>query len=209
MAGRRLAGPQAAARATVKSQQHLGVVVKPAAVDDAAQLGAQRAHALGAHMLGQLEGMAADVADAGPRTGLRRVGAPAGLLLALLLDGLGQPVLQVFHLHQAQLAQRPALDPLARLAHHRVAGVVVGQRQQQAGLGGQRLQLAGVGTAGGQRFVADHRDAGLQEGGGHRHRQVVGGTMAITSTPSARDLGPCHGRIVTVDAIRRQAQRQP
>ena len=57
--------------------------------------------------------MGADVADGAAGAGTCRVGAPCGLLLAGLLDRLGQPVLRVFGLHQADVAE---LTPLATIS---------------------------------------------------------------------------------------------
>ena len=58
--------------------------------------------------------------------------------------------------------------PRARLAHHRVAGVVVGQPEHQTGAPHGVDQVERVVDRGGHRLVADHVDAGLEErlGGG-------------------------------------------
>jgi len=60
-----------------------------------------------------------------------RIGAPFGLLVAISLDRMGQPVLGVLGPHDAQVAKHPLAHNLARLPHHRMAGVVQGDRQDQ------------------------------------------------------------------------------
>ena len=80
----------------------------------------------------------------------------------------GQPVLRVLRLDHADRAQLARADPLARLAHQRVAGIVVGQAEHEAGAAHRPHQVERVVDRGGHRLVADHVDAGLEErlGGG-------------------------------------------
>ena len=56
--------------------------------------------------MGEAEGVDADVGEAGRAAGARRVGAPFGLLLAVGVDRQGQPVLDVFGAHDADVAER-------------------------------------------------------------------------------------------------------
>ena len=86
-----------------------------------------------------------------------------------------EPVLRVLDLHHPELAERARLDPLARLAHHREARVVVGQAEHQARAPDRLDQVERVRDRGGHRLVADHVDAGLEEGLGGRVVDVVGG----------------------------------
>ena len=80
----------------------------------------------------------------------------------------GQPVLRVLRLDHADRAELARADPLARLAHQRVAGVVVGQAEHEAGAPHRPHQVERVVDRGRHRLVADHVDAGLEErlGGG-------------------------------------------
>ncbi len=60
----------------------MGVVVQLPAVDEAAEVGAQRFDVQPGDETGQVVGVGADVADAAAGPGLCRVGAPGGLFLA-------------------------------------------------------------------------------------------------------------------------------
>ena len=73
---------------------------------------------------------------------------------------------------RAELARA---HPLARLAHQRVAGVVVGQAEHEAGAPHRPHQVERVVDRGGHRLVADHVDAGLEERLGGRMVDVVRG----------------------------------
>ena len=79
--------------------------------------------------------MRADIGDATALTGLRRVSAPSGLLLAGMFDWFGQPVLQIFDLHMAHAPDATRRDQRARLSDHRIAGVSLGQDEGQASFG--------------------------------------------------------------------------
>ena len=105
--------------------------------------------------------MRANIARGPARARSCRVCAPIGLLLACGFNWFGQPVLDIFHIHQANIAQGACRDHLARLADHRIAGVIVRQRKDHAA-GLCRLgQFLGLGQGGCQRLVADHMDAAL------------------------------------------------
>ena len=89
-------------------------------------------------------------------------------------DLLGQPILRIFGLHQPRRSKLALGDHLARLADHRIAGVIVGEHEHLSGPGDQRGELLGVGQSGGQRLVANDVDAGLEEGLGRGEVRVVG-----------------------------------
>ena len=102
------------------------------------------------------------------------IGAPVGLLLAGLLERLGQPVLRVLDLHDADLAELAGAHHLARLPHHRVAGVVVRHGEDEPGLARRSVgELPRLLQRRRQRLVADDVDAGLEEGRGGRRVHVV------------------------------------
>ena len=208
MAGRHLAGPDGTARAVGIAQQHLGVVVDGPAGHEAAELGAQLGQRLARHVIRQVPGMRADVANRAA-AGLGRVGAPGGLLVAAAFQRLGQPVLRVFGLHHADVAQPALQHHLPRHAHHRVGAVVVGDGEDQALLLRQRGELLRIGAGGGDGLVADDVDAGLQKRRGRRGVQVVGrddghGLDAVFT----RGFGLRHGLEAVVGARRVQAQCQ-
>ena len=117
--------------------------------------------------------MRADVAGGAAGARLLRVGAPRRLLLAGAARSFGQPVLRIFGLHDADVAELALRDHLARLPHHRIGGVVVGQHEHLAGLLDQRRELLGIGEVGGQRLVADDVDAGFEKRLGRRIVHVV------------------------------------
>ena len=147
--------------------------------------------------------MGADVADSATAA-LRRIGAPGRLLLAGLLEPRGQPVLRVLDLHHAQLAELARLDPRARLAHHRMAGVVVGQAEHEAGAAHGPHEVERVVERGGQRLVADDVDAGLEEGLGGRVMDVVRrDDRHDVDAVVARGLLRRHLREAAIGALRR------
>ena len=151
--------------------------------------------------------MGADVADAAGRPAALGIGAPLRLLLPGLLQRGREPVLDVLRLHQADRPQRALGDHLPGLSDQGIAGVVVGQAEDQAARVHQRLQGLGVLQGAGQRLVADDVDAGLQEGLGGGMVQVVrrddgDGVYAVV----ARRLRGRHLGEAAVGALRRQAQ---
>ena len=153
--------------------------------------------------------MAADVGHAAALTGLSRIGAPGRLLLATGLQGAGQPVLGVFHLHHPQLTQRAGLHQGPGLAHHRVAGVGIGHAEQPAAGARALHQVVGLGQGAGQRLVADDVDAGVEKGTGRRVVQVVGGNDGhhLDAVGPCR-LGPRHLPEIGVHPVRRQPLRR-
>ncbi|MNL25655.1 hypothetical protein D3C87_1471430 [compost metagenome] len=145
MAGRHLAAPEqslgALAALRLEAHHHMGVVVELAARHKTVEIGGKLFQLQPGDEGAEIIGMRADVAGraAGARAG--RIGAPGRLLLARLLDILRQPVLRIFHLHQPDRADVAVLNHLARLAHHRIAGVVVGEHEQCIAVVGRLLQL--------------------------------------------------------------------
>ena len=109
-----------------------------------------------------------------PRPELRRIEAPGGLLLAELLVRHHQEVLQVLDDDLAHRAHRPGAEQFARVADQRMAGVVVRDREDEAGLLDELHQFLGLVQAVGHRLVADDVKAGIEECLGDREMRDVG-----------------------------------
>ncbi len=107
--------------------------------------------------------MGTDIADATARPRLCRIGAPGGLLLSCLLDRIGEPVLHIFRLHQADVAEFAIGDHRPSLADHRVSRVVVGHGENAVGALCGIDQFPGLFACHGQRLVADDMDARVEE----------------------------------------------
>ena len=151
--------------------------------------------------------MGADVAQRTTRTGLRRVHAPGGLLLACGFQRGAQPVLHVLGVYQTNISQIARRHHGPGLAGHGVAAVVVGQRKQAvagAHAGHQRLR---VGQRRGQRLVANHVDARLQKSLRHGRVQVVGRDDGDrVDAVGALRFSLCHGAVVAVGTVGRDMQ---
>ena len=87
----------------------------------------------------------------------------ACLLAPPLFHCRGQPALVVFDGDLAECAQRAALHEVAGLAHHRVAGVVVGDTEHGARLLHGGHQFVGLRAGVHQRLVAHHVEARLHK----------------------------------------------
>ena len=159
------------------------------------------------HVVGEVIGVGADVAERPAGARALRIGAPLGLLVAALLGRPGQPVLRIFDLHQPKDAEIAALDHLAHPAHQRIAGVIVGEGEEAARLLDRRLHPLGFGERHRQRLVADDVDARLQEGDGRPGVHVVGGDDRNRLDP-VRPLGLRlrHALVVVVDAVGRKSK---
>ena len=72
-------------------------------------------------------------------------------------------------------AQFPIRYHLPGLPHHGISRVIVGQTKDQAGATHGLGQIERVGQRGGERFVADHVDAGFEKRFGGRVVQMVWG----------------------------------
>jgi hypothetical protein len=141
MAGRDLAGPDhalgALATARLEAQHDVGVVVQHAPGAEGGQVGGESVK----FEIGdarEIIGMSADVAGRAASARLLGIGTPGRLFLAGRLDGLGQPILRIFRLYDADVAKLALRHHLARLPHHGIAGVVVRQDEELAGFLDQR-----------------------------------------------------------------------
>lgn len=136
----------------------------------------------------------------------RRVGAPFGLLLALRVDRLRQPVLDVSAVHRHDAAEFARCHHFARLPRHGVTGVV--QCDEEAALLGfrQRHQRLSFGKRRRQRLVADDVDAGFQKSSGDRRTQMGGrDDDHRLDAVRPRRFGLCHRMVVSIAALRRDA----
>ena len=118
--------------------------------------------------------MGADVAGRAGGTGAGRIGAPAGLLLAGVLELGREPVLDVLGLHEPNGPELALGHHLPRLPDHGVAGIVVRQHEDAARLLDQFGELARILEGRGHRLVADDVDAAIEERLGRREVDVVG-----------------------------------
>ncbi|MNP46650.1 hypothetical protein D3C76_1406630 [compost metagenome] len=81
-------------------------------------------------------------------SGFFRLRTPTGLLVVGQLQRFCQPLLQIFHLNEADLAQLPRQYPATCLTHQRVGAVVMGQDQLSAALAHRLCQLQSLGIRG-------------------------------------------------------------
>ncbi len=183
------------------------IVVEAAPFHEGVELRREGGDLVADDELGEVEGMGADVADRAGGAGAGRIRAPFGLLAAGLLDAGGEPILRVFHLHDADGPELARLHHGARLPHQGIAGVIVRDREDQAGFTGELRELIGLAPRGRQRLVADHMDAGLQEGAGGCGMGVVrrddGDRVDAVLQPP---LAARHLVEIAIDAIRLEEQ---
>ncbi len=119
--------------------------------------------------------MCADVPDATGGTALLRIGAPGGLLLSGGFEARGQPALRIFHDDFTDLAELAVPDHVARFFHQRVAGVVVREAVEQAGLFDEGGEGPGLGEIEGRGLVAQDVEAVFEGGLGGGEVDVIGG----------------------------------
>ena len=113
--------------ATLESQQHIAVVVELAALHEGGDVSSQFLDLQTCHVLSQILGVRADVANAAGGAAALGVSTPVGLFLAGGLKVCGQPALRILGDNLANLAQFACGDHVARLLHQLIAGVVVRQ----------------------------------------------------------------------------------
>ena len=128
-----------------------------------------------ADIIGEVVGVGADVADRAAGARALGIDAPFRLLVAGLLGRLGQPVLRIFDLDQPDLAE------IARLAPFRAPAAPADSRCSCASprrcrpdLSAAAFSFFASASESRQRLVADHMNAGLQEGVGRPGMHVVG-----------------------------------
>src|SRR5690606_18598574 len=134
VARRYLACPQHTAGSALEAHHDMYIVVEVASRDKGREIGGKRLKLKPGDEAGQIVSVRADVADTAPGARACRVGPPLGLLLPAVLDLLGEPVLHVLGMDQADCAELAGGDHGARLPDHRIAGVVVGEHKDEAAL---------------------------------------------------------------------------
>ncbi len=142
------------------------------------------------HRPAKVIGMGADVAEAAGGTALGRIGSPGCLLLPLALQPRPQPALDVFRADRLDLTQFAGEHHLAGLPHERVAGVVVGDGEDDVRLLDDDRQILSFFERERERLVADTMEAGLDGGLGHRKVHVVGGGDRDEVDPLVGGQGP-------------------
>src|SRR5580704_4908975 len=159
-----LAGPEHAADSFVVAEQDLNVVVETAAGNHDADVGGDLFGVMLADEAGDVVSVRADVAKRAGGSALRGVGAPRGLFLAGVFERRGEPILRVFDLHEAKLAEFAGSDHFARLTNDGVAGVVVCETENFAGFFDQLRESLRVFDGGREWLVADDVEAGFEKG---------------------------------------------
>ena len=115
--------------------------------------------------------MGADVAHHQRRAAALRVEAPGQGAARRRVAFMRFAALHVLDLNQADGAELSGIDHRPGLPHHRVAGVVVGQAEHDAGGLHPRVQCLRFGECVGHRLVADHVEAEID--GSHRVVEVA------------------------------------
>ena len=105
VARRDLARPQGAARPIGVAQHDLDVVVELAPGPERGEIGGELSKIEAGHVVGEIVGVGADVAERPAGARALRIDAPFGLLVARRLRRAGQPVLRIFDLDEADLAE--------------------------------------------------------------------------------------------------------
>ncbi len=207
IARRHLAPPQHAARAVFEPQQHVHVVIEPAARHESAQVRGELAHRQARDEAGEIVRVRADVAKAAAHSPARGIDAPLGLLLSRVFQFGRKPILHILDLHDADRAQLARRDHLARLPHHRIPGVVVRDPEDETGTPHGLHQVERVGDGGGHWLVTDDVDAAIEKCAGD-------GVVAVVRRDDAHDLDAVgslrlcsrHLGEVLVNAVRREAE---
>ena len=145
--------------------------------------------------------MRADVAEAAGGTALCRIGSPGRLFLTLALEPRPQPALDVFGADRLDLAQFTGEHHLAGLSHERVAGVVVGDGEDDIRLLDDGRQILRFLQRERERLVAYTMEAGLDGGLGHRKVHVVGGGDRDEVDPLVGGEGPLPVEHLLVGAV--------
>ena len=148
--------------------------------------------------------MGADVAHTVGDTGHRRIGAPDGQLSGALAGDaqlIDEPLLDILRIDGGDLADLALGDHLAGHLHHGVAGIGIGDAENQVFLLGQGHQLLRLLHSEAQRLFAHHMDPVLQEALGHGVVGVVrGGDADEIDTVGTLALRLGHGLIAGVHA---------
>jgi hypothetical protein len=100
--------PKRSTRTVSIAQEDLGVVVKPATLDERGQFRAKLCHLNTNDKIRKIVRVSPNVADAAARTCPCRIRPPFGLLLATRLKPLGKSILRIFGLDDLTSPSSPA-----------------------------------------------------------------------------------------------------
>ena len=145
--------------------------------------------------------MSADVADAATDPGALRVRPPVRLLLAFRFELGGEPTLGILDDDLPDPAELAAADPVAGLLDHRVAGVVVGQAEDETGLFDEFDQGFRLGRRLRHRLVAHHVEARFERRHSDREVHVVRGDDGDEVHPLGRVEGGLARHHLLVGAV--------
>jgi len=147
-------------------------------------------------------------ADVGETCGGARtagIGSPFRLLVSVGVDWLSEPILDISRVDDSDVADFAGFDHFARLAHHRIAGVVEAHRKNEPLRACEFDQLGSFGERRRQRLVADDVDSRLKESLRDREVQMVRGDDDDgLDAVGARGLAARHFAIVRVGPLRRE-----
>ena len=160
--GSSLRHPERAAGAVVEAEQGTGVVVDESVGHDVADLRGDGADLESGDEAQQVVRVGADVTHHQRRPTLDRVVAPRQCTLGIGVAFGGLAALHVFDLDQLDLAELAVGDHGPGLTHHRIARVVVGQAEHEAGVADGGNDVGRLGERVGERFVADHVESRSQ-----------------------------------------------
>ena len=151
------------ARAAVVTQQHIRIVFEFAARQKRRELGAERFDLQAGDITAKIFRVRADVAHAAGRAGALRFAAPRGLLVIGDFEAVEQPALCIFGDDFQNFSEPAAADEFARLFHHRIAGVIVRERENFSRLAHEFAQRLGFFQIQGHRLVANDVKAAFQK----------------------------------------------
>lgn len=126
------------------------------------------------HIASEIVSMGRDIAKATGCAALGGIGSPSGLFLIAVFEAGTEPALNVLSAEGLDFAEFPFGDHFAGLSYERIAGVVVGQGEDESFFGNNFLELFGLGEVKGHRFIADDVEAGFESGLGDFEVSVIG-----------------------------------
>ena len=168
-----LRGVQDAFGAVVETEQHVAVVVELAAFDEGGDVGGEFVDLQAGDVFGEILGVGADVADAARGAALVWGRCARRPVFGRGFEARGQPALRIFDDDFADFADLAGFDHVARFFDERVAGVVVREAVEQAGLFHEGAKLFGLGEIEGRGLVAEHVEAVFERHLGRREMHVV------------------------------------
>ena len=207
MAGGGHAGPQPGGHSPGQLQFNGGVVEDAAAGHQGVQPAGQPLGVQSRDVAQQVVGVGAEVTHDAGEPGNVRVGAPARLLVARAAPAARPPSRRRARRRRTSRAQLAVADHPGRVAHHRVRGVAVRDRQDSAVLGGEPTSSAAVSESRVSGFSHTTEMPASRKARAISKWLSLGVATTTTSTPSGRGgLRCCHFRVVPVGAVLRHAQ---